>query len=90
MLTLPLIHALGRVDAAQRRRMVNIVKNRSNDSKAVAEVVEQVVLAGGIAHATERMYAHRDMALAELHHFPDNPARRSLEGLLHHTVERRK
>ncbi len=87
-LTLPLIHALQRVTSTDRRWMVNTVKNRSDDSKAVARVIAMVTEAGGIAHAHARMLHYRDEALSVLHTFPDNEARRSLEGLVHLTVER--
>jgi octaprenyl-diphosphate synthase len=89
-LTLPLIHALQHVSAADRRWMVNTVKNNNEDSKAVARVVQLVARAGGIDHARERMYAYRDEALAVLHTFPKNDARDSLEALVQLTVERIK
>lgn len=89
-LTLPLIHALQQVDRSERRWMVDVVKNRSSDGKAVAELVDKVARAGGIAHARERMYSYRDQALEVLHTFPENEARQALEGLLQLTVERTK
>ncbi len=89
-LTLPLIHALQHVSAADRRWMVNTVKNHNEDGKAVARVVELVARAGGIEHARERMHAYRDEALAVLHTFPRNDARDSLEALVQLTVERIK
>ena len=89
-LTLPLIHALQQVSSDDRRWMVNVVKNRSDDSKAVAEVIDKVVKAGGIAHARKRMLEHRDEAITVLHTFPKNDARDALEGLVQLTVERTK
>ena len=89
-LTLPLIHALRQVDAADRRWMVNVVKNRNEDGKAVARVIDMVVRAGGIRHAQERMLHYRDAALSILHGFPRNEARDALEGLVQLTVERTK
>ena len=89
-LTLPLIYALQQVTADERRWMVNVVKNRNEDSAAVAQVVRKVAEAGGIAHATRAMLDHRDRALAVLYTFPDNEARRALEGLVQLTVERKK
>ncbi len=89
-LTLPLIHALQHVDASDRRWMVNTVKNKNEDSKAVAKLIDMVTRAGGIEHARERMLAYRDEALAVLHSFPRNDARDSLEGLVQLTVERTK
>jgi octaprenyl-diphosphate synthase len=89
-LTLPLIHALQQVPKSERRWMVDVVKNRNEDGKAVARVIERVVACGGIAHATMRMLEHRDKALTLLHGFPDSPARRGLEDLVQLTVERTK
>nr|HPJ53574.1 polyprenyl synthetase family protein [Flavobacteriales bacterium] len=62
----------------------------NEDSKAVARVIERVVDAGGIAHAQRKMLEYRDQALQLLHGFPETPARHSLEGLVHLTVERTK
>ena len=89
-LTLPLIHALQHVDKADRRWMVNAVKNRNEDGPTVARVIEMVAQAGGIAHAREQMLRYRDEALAVLHTFPQNEARHALEGLVQLTVERTK
>lgn len=89
-LTLPLIHALQQVPRSDRRWMVDVVKNRNEDGKAVARVVEMVTKAGGIAHATQRMHEHRDKATALLHTFPRNDARDALDGLVQLTVERTK
>jgi octaprenyl-diphosphate synthase len=89
-LTLPLIHALGKVDKSDRRWMVNVVKNNNEDGKAVARVVEMVTAAGGIAHARAMMHHYRDKALEVLHGFERNESRDALEGLVHLTVERKK
>ena len=89
-LTLPLIHALAHVSPADRRWMVDVVKNDNENSAAVERVVLKVTEAGGIAHATRCMHEYRDRALAELRTFPETPARRSLEDLVHMTVERTK
>lgn len=87
-LTLPLIHALQHVSAADRRMMVRTVKSNSQDSKAVARVLQLVSEAGGIAHAHERMLHYRDEALSVLNTFPENDSRASLAGLVQLTVER--
>lgn len=89
-LTLPLIHALRNVDASERRWMVNTVKNESDDDRAVQRLIAKVTEAGGIAHAQRRMIEYRDKALDVLRSFPENDARRALEGLVHLTVERKR
>jgi octaprenyl-diphosphate synthase len=89
-LTLPLIYALQHVDAKDRRWMVRTVKHESADNKAVARLVAKVVETGGIAHARQRMYEQRDLALEVLRQLPPTEARHALEGLLEMTVERNK
>ena len=89
-LTLPLIHALRTVGAADRRWMVRVVKHESGSDKAVARLVAMVVEAGGIDHARQRMYAERNLALNELRQLPPTDARHALDGLLELTVERSK
>lgn len=89
-LTLPLIHTLQHVERKERRWIVDVVKNRNEDSKAVARVMEIVSATGGIAHANKQMLDYRDQALAVLHTFPKNDARDALEGLVQMTVERTK
>ncbi|MEZ4739805.1 MAG: polyprenyl synthetase family protein [Flavobacteriales bacterium] len=89
-LTLPLIHTLQHVERKERRWIVDVVKNRNEDSKAVARVMEIVSATGGIAHANKQMLDYRDQALAVLHTFPQNDARDALEGLVQMTVERTK
>lgn len=87
-LTLPLIHALAHVSAEDRRWMVRTVKHDNENDQAVARVIAKVEEAGGIAHATTRMYEYRDRALETLRTFPETEARHSLEDLLNLTVER--
>jgi octaprenyl-diphosphate synthase len=89
-LTLPLIHTLQLVDKSERRRLVDIVKNRNVDGRAVAQVLQRVRETGGIDHAKRRMYEYRDRALELLGTFPRNEARDALEGLVQLTVERKR
>lgn len=89
-LTLPLIHALQKVENKDRRWMVNVVKNHNEDGRKVAQVVQMVADAGGISHAREKMYHYRDKAMEVLRSFPQNEARNALEGLVELTVERKK
>ena len=89
-LTLPLIHTLNKVDSKERKRIVKIVKHYNEDKKKVQSVIDTVIEAGGIAYAEQRMLAYRDEALAILMEQPDNESRRSLEGLVNYTIERKK
>ena len=89
-MTLPLIYALQHTSGSQRRHIISTVKNNNNDPARVAEVINFVSHSGGIAYATEVMQRYVSEALTLLQTLPDNPHRRSLEGLVQYTIEREK
>jgi octaprenyl-diphosphate synthase len=87
-LTLPLIYTLNNVDAGLRRKLIYIVKNENTKKDRVKFVIDEVQKAGGIAYATERMFAYRDEALAVLHQFENTQVRAALEELVRYTTDR--
>lgn len=89
-MTLPLIYALNNTNKTERRKIIQIIKNHSENSEKVQEVIQFVLKSGGIAYATEKMIEYRDRAIKILHTFPDNSARQSLEELVMYTTERVK
>jgi octaprenyl-diphosphate synthase len=88
-LTLPLIYTLNRVNKSLRRELIYIIKNQNRDAEKVKYVISQVVSAGGIRYATERMNQYRDEALAILYEFEDNEVRKALEELVRFTTDRK-
>ncbi len=88
--TLPLIYALNHSSKADRKHMVNIVKNHNQNFQKVAEVVEIVSASGGIEYATRQMNDYAQASLDILAQLPETEARRSLETLVTYTVEREK
>ncbi|GAB3640829.1 polyprenyl synthetase family protein [Spirosoma arcticum] len=89
-MTLPLIYALNRAGFLEKRRIINIVKNESENPKKVAEVIAFVKNSGGIDYATEAMNTYVAEAQTLLDSFPDSPYRRSLHQLVQYTIERSK
>lgn len=89
-MTLPLIYALNNTNKTERRRIIQIIKNHSENSEKVQEVIKFVLGSGGIEYATKKMIDYRDKAIQILHTFPDNSARQSLEELVMYTTERVK
>ena len=89
-LTLPLIHALKQVGRAEKRRIINLVKNHNEDPQKVAEVIAFVKANGGMGYATARMLAFQQEAFDILAHLPENAYRRGLEQLVRYTTERNK
>ncbi len=89
-MTLPLIHALSNSDRAEKRFIINTVKNHNTDGKRVAKVIEMVREKGGIEYTNARMKEYQQRALAMLESHPDNEARRSLTDLVNFVIDRTK
>lgn len=88
--TLPLIYALNKVSASERRSMVNIVKNHNQNFQEVAKVIALVKSSGGIDYATMKMHEYANQALDILSQIPQSEARTSLETLVRYTIDRDK
>jgi len=89
-MTLPLIYALNKAGFFEKRRIINLVKNESDNPKKVAEVIDFVKQSGGIAYATEAMNRHVAEAQTLLNAFPDSEYRQSLHQLVQYTIDRSK
>lgn len=87
-MTLPLIHALSRSGWLEKRRIISIVKNDTDDTKKIKEVIAYVKQSGGIEYAVEKMVRFHQDAIGVLNTFPDSPYKRSLEQLVQFTIDR--
>lgn len=87
-MTLPLIHALSRSGWLEKRRIISIVKNDTDDTKKIKEVIAYVKQSGGIEYAVDKMVRFHQDAIAVLNTFPDSPYKRSLEQLVQFTIDR--
>ena len=87
-LTLPLIFTLNKVDKSIRKRLIYILKNKHKNQTQINFVIEQVIEAGGIEYATQKMLAYRDEALSILHQFNKTAVRDELESLVRFTTDR--
>ncbi|MEM9832837.1 MAG: polyprenyl synthetase family protein [Bacteroidota bacterium] len=89
-MTLPLIYALNQASWTDKRRIIYIVKNQSEKSRKVREVIDFVKQSGGIDYATESMQRFHEEAKQILCTFPDSPHKQSLSRLVSFTIEREK
>ena len=89
-MTLPLIYALNNASWSTKRRIINIVKNESDNPRKVDEVIQFVKGSGGIEYATTVMGRYVDEAKMILNTLPDSDYRTSLEQLVQYTIERSK
>ncbi len=89
-LTLPLIYVLNKASWAERRRLINTVRNHNTDKDRVQKLISYVKDHGGISYATEVMNQYLQEAEDILMEFDQSPARDSLHGLMHYAITRKK
>ncbi|WP_338871161.1 polyprenyl synthetase family protein [Spirosoma sp. SC4-14] len=89
-MTLPLIYALNKAGFFEKRQIINIIKNNSENPKKVDEVISFVKGSGGIQYATEAMNKYVGEAQRILDTFPESTYRNSLHQLVQYTIERSK
>lgn len=87
-LTLPVIYALNKVSAADKKKMIYTIKNENKNTDSVKRLIQKVQEAGGIAYAEQKMNIYRDEALNILLSFPENEVRNTLENLVRYTTDR--
>ena len=89
-MTLPLIFALNKASWLERRKIINIIKNDSENMVKVRKVIQFVKESGGMEYAIEKMNHYRDLAISNLEPLPDSPAKKSLIDLVDFVVLRKK
>lgn len=89
-MTLPLIYALNQSGWWEKRKIIYIIKNQTDNSKKVKEVIQFVKEKGGLEYASKKMQEIKEEALALLQQFPENESRDSLKMLINYTIERKK
>ncbi len=88
-MTLPLIHSLSKASWLEKRKIIGIVKNDSENSKKVKYVIDFVKTSGGIEYANTKMRGYHAEALQVLNTFPASEYKTSLEDLVQFTIERK-
>lgn len=88
-MTLPLIYSLNHTDKATKNKIINYIKNDSENETKVREVIAFVKSSGGIEYAERAMRKYQDEAIEILQKFPDSPARQSLNQLVYFFTNRK-
>jgi octaprenyl-diphosphate synthase len=88
--TLPLIYALNKASKADKKKMINLVKNHEDKPDKINQIIDFVRNSGGLAYAEEQMMQYQDQAFAILNTFPDSESKRSLAQLVEFTTQRKK
>jgi octaprenyl-diphosphate synthase len=88
-MTLPLIFALGKMNTADRRKVINIVKNENTNADKVQWVIQMVRENNGMEYAIQKMNDYKKEAENILFEFPDSAARNSIYELIQFTINRK-
>ncbi|OAQ38283.1 polyprenyl synthetase [Pedobacter psychrophilus] len=88
--TLPLIYALNKADKAEKKKMINLVKNHDDDPQKISQIINFVQLSGGLAYAEEQMMKYQAKAFEIISKFPESASKTGLEQLVRFTTERKK
>ena len=94
-MTLPLIHTLATASASERRRLIRLVKHKSDDAGAVKEVMDAILAGPGMDRARSEMQRLKEESLALLNELGNdsavsNEARDALRDLIEYTIRRVK
>ncbi|MEZ4909831.1 MAG: polyprenyl synthetase family protein [Saprospiraceae bacterium] len=89
-MTLPLIYALNCAKKTEKNKIINYIKNDSNNDAKVKEVIQFVHQMGGMDYANKIMHKYKVEALDILNTIPSNPSTESLIQLVHFFTDREK
>jgi octaprenyl-diphosphate synthase len=89
-MTLPLIFLLNNASWAQKRKIVNIVKNHNTNPEKVKLVIDMANQSGGIDYARKKMETYHQEALDILKTFPESESKTALKKLVDFTIQRKK
>lgn len=89
-MTLPLIYALNNASFWDKKRIIYIIKNQSNDENKVREVIDFVKASEGINFTIAKMNEYKNTALSMIQTLPQNEANTYLQDLVDYVIAREK
>ncbi|MBD3626957.1 MULTISPECIES: polyprenyl synthetase family protein [Cyclobacterium] len=89
-MTLPLIYALNKASWIEKKKIIYLIRNKSENKKTVNEIIEFVKNSGGLEYSQNIMNNFYQEALNLLADFPDSTYKSSLSSLVTYTIERKK
>jgi octaprenyl-diphosphate synthase len=87
-MTLPLIYALSKSEWLEKRKIISIIKNESENPKKVKEVISYVKKSGGLEYAIQKMNTYHKSAMDIMNDFPESDYKKSLIQLVQFTIDR--
>lgn len=89
-MTLPLIYALNNTNKSEKRKIINMIKNKSTDEVVVKYVIDFVKKSGGLEYTHKKMKEYQQKAIDMLNELPASEARSHFENLLLFITDRKK
>ncbi len=89
-MTLPLIHVLNVCSNAEKKWLINSIKNHNKDKKRVKKVIAFVKENGGLDYAVKKMLDYKEKALTLLKAYPDSEYKSALILMVNYVVDRKK
>lgn len=80
--SLPLIFALKNVSFTEKRHLLGIIKNHTNNKEKVTHLIQRIREEKGFEYTENRMNEYKNNALEILSDFPDSAYKKSLENLV--------
>ena len=87
-MTLPLIYSLKMASKADKKKMMQIVKNKKDNPESISWLMNKVLDLGGMEYARKAMAKYEGEALFYLNKFPESNSKKSLFDLVKFVVER--
>lgn len=88
--TLPLVHALGKVSEGEEREIRSFFTRVDPTDQEIARIVEIVIGQGGLEYAGETATRYADLALEALSEVPGGEAKDALRDAVRYAVDRRR
>jgi octaprenyl-diphosphate synthase len=89
-LTLPLIYTLQQCSSADKRFIINTVKNNNNNQQAVQKLMGIINDTGGITYTQEKLTYYIEQAINSLQTLPDSKEKQAMIELVHYITLRNK
>jgi octaprenyl-diphosphate synthase len=87
-LTLPVIHALGKADAAEREWIAALIRSRSFSEEDFRRLIARLHATGAVAYCEAVAAGYIEKAKAALAGFPDSPARATMLDIADYALRR--
>ena len=87
-MTLPLIYTLNNATSAEKKWIINIVKNHNEDKPKVDELIKFIKAKGGIKYTEDMMYEYKHRAFDIIKTIENSEAKTGLIDLVNYITER--